>query len=117
MFLGQEKLGKATIESFFPTILPMRSYRDASQTFQAILDVVYLETEQVSVARFRTCSRLFSSDNSLSGTTVDYFFAVSCNLKLSTRSFSSFAMCLISSAPLAISSVAALAGNNPLPDY
>jgi Xaa-Pro aminopeptidase len=49
-FWVRKSFERAKNESFFPEILPMRSYRDASQTFQSIPAVMYLETGQVSVA-------------------------------------------------------------------
>jgi Xaa-Pro dipeptidase len=50
---------RAVDESFFPHILPMRSYRDAAETLKAIPGIVYLETEQVPLALFRRLQKHF----------------------------------------------------------
>jgi len=51
---------RAVDESFFPHILPMRSYRDAAGTMTAIPGVVYLESEQVPLALFQRLQKHFS---------------------------------------------------------
>jgi Xaa-Pro dipeptidase len=50
---------RAEDESFFPRILPMRSYRDAAETMTTIPETVYLETEQVPLALFRRLQKYF----------------------------------------------------------
>ena len=50
---------RATDESYFPKILPMRSYRDAALTLQPIPARVYLETEQVPIALFERLRKHF----------------------------------------------------------
>ena len=58
-FWVRKSFERAKIESYFPKILPMRSYRDASKTFQLIPAVVYLETEQVPIALFERLRKHF----------------------------------------------------------
>lgn len=50
---------RAINESFFPKIVPMKSYRDAAQTLSSIPEVVYLETEQVPIALFERLRKHF----------------------------------------------------------
>jgi len=50
---------RAEDESFFPRILPMRSYRDAATTMKTIPEAVYIETEQVPLALFRRLQKHF----------------------------------------------------------
>ena len=50
---------RATDESFFPTIRPMRSYRDAAAAMDRIPGTVYLETEQVPLALYARLQKYF----------------------------------------------------------
>ncbi len=58
-FWVRKSFERAKNESYFPKILPMRSYRDASTTFQAVPAIVYLETEQVPIALFERIRKHF----------------------------------------------------------
>jgi len=58
-FWVRKSFERAKNESFFPNILPMRSYRDAAQALQPVPATVYLETEHVPIALFERLRKHF----------------------------------------------------------
>lgn len=54
---------RAVDESLFPSIKPMRSFRDAAQNFTSIPDTIYLETEFVPLAFYERFQKYFPFKN------------------------------------------------------
>ena len=54
---------RAVKESLFPSIKPMRSFRDAAQSFTTIPDTIYLETEFVPLAFYNRFKKYFPFEN------------------------------------------------------
>ena len=55
----RRSLERARLESVFPDIRPMASYRDAAAAYHGLPETIYLETESVPVAMFARLTKYF----------------------------------------------------------